>query len=70
MLVPKGKQLSVETLRHYVDELPNKNRTVQVKFGNMFLRIYDISVDVGGNVILYSEEEVIEPFDPFRNFMA
>ena len=57
MMVPKGSKMPLPKFKQYFESLYSDNKTVEVKVGNKFLDIYDISVDIYGNVIIYTREQ-------------
>ena len=57
MMTKTGEKMSLGTLKAYLNAMPNDKRTVEVKVGDKFFDICDISVDFHGNTILYTREQ-------------
>lgn len=57
MMTKPGEKMSLGTLKAYLNAIPNDKRTVEVKVGDEFFDICDISVDFHGNTILYTREQ-------------
>ena len=51
--------MPLSKFKQYFESLSSDNETVEVKVGNKFLDIYDISVDIYGNVIIYTREQEV-----------
>lgn len=69
-MIKTGDKMTLKTLKGYLNAMSLDNRTVEVKVENKFMDISDISVDLDGNVVLYTKDKVIPPCDPYRNFRA
>ena len=57
MMTKPGEKMTLDVLKAYLNAMPNERKTVEVKVDNNFLDICDVSVDVNGNVILYTREQ-------------
>lgn len=57
MMVPKGKKMTIGKMKQYFGLQMWSMKTVEVKVGNKFLDISDISVDIHGNVIIYTRND-------------
>ena len=57
MMTKPGEKMSLDMFRAYLNEMPNDKKTIEVKVGNKFIDICNISVDINGNIILYTREQ-------------
>ena len=51
--------MPLSKFKQYFESLSSDNKTVEVKVGNKFLDICDISVDIYGNAIIYTREQEV-----------
>ena len=57
MMTKPGEKMTLDMLKAYLNAMPNDNRTVEVIVDGKFMDICDISVDINGNIILYTREQ-------------
>ena len=57
MMVPKGSKMTIGKMKQYFELLKWSMKTVEVKVGDKFLDISDVSVDINGNVIIYTRND-------------
>ena len=57
MMTKPGEKMTLDVLKAYLNAMPNDKKTVEVKVDNKFMDICDISVDIKGNIILYTREQ-------------
>ena len=56
-MVPKGSKMTIGKMKQYFELLKWSMKTVEVKVGDKFLDISNVSVDINGNVIIYTRND-------------